>query len=334
MGKYTKVDKKYYEIQRDQRIGETNITHQGRKITIVEYYSATDIVVEFEDGFRKHTAYTNFKRGNIKYPNTKTIRKKPLEEDRKSMRVISNEGFEMLIAVYNSSADIIVEFVDEFHTQVHTAYKCFRKGEVKNPNIRGKYGEITGDKYPTKIGNKRLKEYQAWRGILVRAFDSDKHKITEKCYKNVTVCDEWLYYPNFYEWLHSQENFDKWLNDETHIWDIDKDILSDPDNKIYSPDTCCLVPSYVNRGITRRIGNIRKYDLPTGVNQRESYYYYIDANQKRIKYSTIKEAEEGYIKYKKDRMKELADKAIENGDITKRCYEGLMNYKYFIEIKE
>lgn len=28
MGKYTKVDKKYYEIQRDQRIGETMVILQ------------------------------------------------------------------------------------------------------------------------------------------------------------------------------------------------------------------------------------------------------------------------------------------------------------------
>ena len=73
MGNYIKVDKKYFEIQKEQRLGETNITHQGRKIKIVEYIDATHITVEFEDGIRKNTSYKGFKLGTVKYPNSKIV---------------------------------------------------------------------------------------------------------------------------------------------------------------------------------------------------------------------------------------------------------------------
>ena len=60
----------------------------------------------------------------------------------------------------------------------------------------------------------------------------------------MTVCEEWLYYPNFVDWVHSQENFNFWASDKNT--QIDKDILSDAKSKIYSPETCLLVPKCIN----------------------------------------------------------------------------------------
>jgi hypothetical protein len=62
-------------------------------------------------------------------------------------------------------------------------------------------------------------------------------------YKNVSCCKEWFLYDNFYEWLHKQENFEIWKNMPRSA--LDKDILV-KGNKVYGPDTCCLVPNYVN----------------------------------------------------------------------------------------
>lgn len=42
-------------------------------MTIIEYNNANNIVVEFENGYKKSTAYKEFKLGNIKSPYDKTI---------------------------------------------------------------------------------------------------------------------------------------------------------------------------------------------------------------------------------------------------------------------
>ena len=48
----------------------------------------------------------------------------------------SNDGTLMKIIGYNNTLDIIVEFQDEFHYQVHASYKAFQLGIVKNPGKR------------------------------------------------------------------------------------------------------------------------------------------------------------------------------------------------------
>lgn len=149
----------------------------------------------------------------------------------------NNKGTLMKIIEYQNANNIVVEFQDEQKTKVHTRYRFFKNGGVYNPYDKNVIGVgITGNVYPVTINGKSTKEYSAWQGILYRSFDKetkDKHPT----YKDVTCCEEWLYYPNFYEWLHSQKNFDKWLNGER--WAIDKDILI-KGNKIYSPEACCL----------------------------------------------------------------------------------------------
>ena len=91
----------------------------------------------------------------------------------------------------------------------------------------------------------------------------EKIKEEHPTYKNVTCSEEWLLFENFYEWLHLQENFDKWYNEDK--WCLDKDILV-KGNKIYSPKTCCLVPQNVNTLFTKKNANRGK--LPIGV-----FYY-------------------------------------------------------------
>ncbi len=320
MGRYTSVDKKYFEKQKEERIGMTNINHQGFKMTIVEYYSSTKIMVEFEDGFRKQGSYKSFQLGTICHSEYKYKRFRPLEEERLKEIRINKEGFKMFIKEYNGANDIVVEFEDEFHTQVHTAYKCFDKGNVKNPNKRGKYGEVTGNKYKTKEDGTHTKDYSVWRGILNRVFEPEKHNNT-RSYKEVAIAEEWLFFDNFVEWLHSQENYEKWKNDKEYKWDIDKDILSNLNNKIYSPETCCLVPAYINRGLIRQIEDSR--DLPIGVYKQDNKYFC--QLEKKKYFDTIQEAETAYKEYKNRHRKEVAELAYQKGDITKRCYEALMD---------
>lgn len=63
-------------------------------------------------------------------------------------------------------------------------------------------------------------------------------------YIGCSVDEEWLNYDNFKKWW--DENYYELPNEKTCI---DKDLLI-PKNKIYSKDTCVIVPNSINLAIT------------------------------------------------------------------------------------
>lgn len=234
----------------------------------------------------------------------------------------------MKIVEYNNATDIIVEFQDIFKGRVHTTYRNFINLEIKNPYYPSVFGVgITGNKYPTKINGKHVAEYIAWHNVISRSYNK-KDKTKNPTYQNVTCCEEWLSYENFYEWLHSQENFDKWLNGKR--WAIDKDIVN-KGNKIYSPKNCCLVPQNVNCLFTKR-DNYRG-DLPIGIFKNGIEFRVHCSNPFTCKYEdlgtyqTIEEAFFVYKKRKEEIIKQVAEIEYNNGNITKKCYDAMMSYE-------
>lgn len=249
---------------------------------------------------------------------------KRIDEER-----LNNQGCLMKIVEYIDSHNIVVEFQDEYKAKVHTQYVHFQIGNVNNPYRKTICNKgVVGDKYPCKIKHKHTKEYIAWRGMLLRSFD-EKTKIEHPTYKDVTCCEEWLYYPNFYEWLHTQKNFDKWLSGEK--WAVDKDILI-KGNKVYSPDTCCLVPMSINTIFAKK--RKTNNDLPTGVRligecRYQVYCCNLYANKQEClgTYSTIEEAFYTYKIYKESYIKQVAQDEYSKGNITKECYEAMLRYE-------
>ncbi len=84
------------------------------------------------------------------------------------------------------------------------------------------------------------------RGIAPASYFVKWHNILERCYgnnpeyrayKGCSICDEWLLFSNFALWMDEQDHYKK---------DLDKDILKFG-NRLYSPDTCCFVPSALNQ---------------------------------------------------------------------------------------
>lgn len=238
----------------------------------------------------------------------------------------NNKGTLMKIIEYQNANNVIVEFQDDWKAKVHTRYQCFKVGGVYNPYDKNVCGVgITGDIYPST----NTKEYSTWQGILHRSFDEEV-KNEHFTYQDVTCCKDWLYYPNFYEWLHNQPNFDQWLTGER--WAIDKDILV-KGNKIYSPDTCCLVPQRVNQ----------LFALPTKNSEyllgvQKSYNKFIaeicknDGSESRYigTYNTEQEAFEAYKQYKEKIIKKVATEEFAKSNITKKCYDAMMSYEITI----
>lgn len=253
-------------------------------------------------------------------------------ENRLGEENVNHQGCLMKVIEYNRVDDIIVEFQDEYKGRVHTQYQSFIRGNVKNPYYPMVLGiGMLGNKYPSKIDNMETKEYQAWKGMIYRCYDK-KTKSRNIAYQDATCCKEWLCFENFYEWLHSQENFDKWDDDK---WTIDKDILI-KGNKIYSPETCCLVPNNVNAlFISKR--NYRG-DLPIGVKRSHKSYIArcsnpITGNREYLgSYSTPYYAFIAYKKYKEELIKQISQTEYDKGNITEKCYNAMM--KYQVEITD
>ena len=117
-----------------------------------------------------------------------------------------------------------------------------RRGGVKYPYHKSVYGVgcFGVGEHKAKIDGKVTKEYAAWCNMLKRCYDPVA--LTKRpTYKDCSVCEEWLNFQVFADWL-EDSNYTDGLN-------IDKDLLT-PGNKIYSPDTCLLIPASLNNILT------------------------------------------------------------------------------------
>lgn len=95
--------------------------------------------------------------------------------------------------------------------------------------------------------------YDKWTSVLERT-NCDKLKAIHPTYKDCKVCEDWLIFSNFKNWM------------ETQFWKglcLDKDILVEG-NKIYSPEFCAFVPTWLNTLLNQN--SKRRGDLPLGVN--------------------------------------------------------------------
>jgi len=241
----------------------------------------------------------------------------------------------MRIIEYYDTDNIIVEFQDKYRAKVHTSYRHFKNGNVKNPYCPSVLGVgIIGNKYPCSVNRKVTKEYALWQNVLCRSY-SEEYKSQQPTYKDVICCDEWLVYDNFYEWIHNQENFDKWLSGER--WAIDKDILI-KGNKVYSPKTCCLVPQHINSLFTKQ--DVRRGDLPIGVSRHKNIFrariHNIFTNKIEVIDScdTPVKAFQAYKVYKEQLIKQVARLEYSKGNITKQCYDAMMRYEVEITNKK
>ena len=250
------------------------------------------------------------------------------KQERLGQEKYNKNGDLMKIVEYNKATDIIVEFQDEYKGRVHTQYGNFIIGNVYNPYLPNVFDiGITGNKYPTKINGKHIKEYATWSSMLQRCYDIEFKK---KCpaYDGCEVCKEWLLFENFYEWLHSQSNFEQWLHGKR--WAIDKDILVKR-NKAYSPETCCLVPNNVNTLFTNRRNH--RGNLPIGVSKNGNKFVAECRNPlsgKREKLKNCNTSEESFFTYKIHKeliIRQVAEIEYSKGNITEKCYNAMMNYK-------
>lgn len=161
--------------------------------------------------------------------------------------------------------------------------------------------------------------YIKWHDMIHRCYNEKRHKKNPK-YKDCEVCEEWKNYSNFKVWY------------ETHCYgdtvlDLDKDILY-KGNKVYSPETCCLVPHEINALFACGKSNKQKY--PTGI------FFNKDRNKFRAEcgrsgknktklFPTLEEAFQAYKKFKENVIRETAEKY--KGKIPYKVYDAMLRWE-------
>lgn len=114
--------------------------------------------------------------------------------------------------------------------------KSLRKQELQDYK---KYGVGIFENFPIEGITNRVanRTYRAWDAMLARCYGVNKNTYSRYGAVGVSVCEDWHTFQNYAVWYNSQY--------KEEGWHVDKDILIEG-NKIYSPDTCVLVPSEVN----------------------------------------------------------------------------------------
>ena len=173
-----------------------------------------------------------------------------------------------------------------------------------------------------KYNHVHIPSYRTWVQMLKRCY-SKEFLDRQPTYCGCSVCEEWWSFSNFKEWF-----------DENYIegYSLDKDIRI-KGNKVYSPDTCCFVPNEINVLLCK--SDAQRGRMPIGVYERKlvngsSYMAYLNKNGRRINlgtYYSIGDAFAAYKEAKEKHIQEVATQYFNEGKITEKVYNALMNYK-------
>lgn len=192
----------------------------------------------------------------------------------------------------------------------------------------GKNGKILRVGYcstdlPAKVNGEHIKSYQVWLDMLRRCYSS-KQQIRNPTYIGCTVSHEWLDYTNFHNWYQSQMNANK------EGFALDKDILN-KGNKIYSSETCVLVPQNINKLFTKR--DASRGLFPIGVCYHKNtgkFISCIHVNGKQKHLGLFETTEEAFIAYKKEKEKLIQLLAIElftNKSVELKLVNAMLQYR-------
>lgn len=234
-------------------------------------------------------------------------------------KIYSSKNYgSFIIADYDGCERVTIRFLT---TQYETVASLdnIRIGNVRDKLVPSVFGGVVGDEV-IMLGDKYIKEYYLWRGMLRRCYD-EKYIEKKHTYKGCTVSENFKSFKYFKEWCNKQIGFDQ------DGWHLDKDILV-KGNKVYSEDTCCFVPCEINIIFTDR--SATKGEYPVGVYYNKSRKKYVARVSKHgcLKhigiFTSVEEAVAAYNKEKESHIKDVAN--IWKDDIDPRVYNVMMNY--------
>lgn len=175
-------------------------------------------------------------------------------------------------------------------------FKALKDGKItwQELNLEQEYIE-----YQNKASYEAMKIYNT---IRARCKPGEKIHIG-KCYKEVTMCQEWLDDPKtFVRWY-----LDHYYEVDGESMAVDKDLFG-KGAKVYSPETCCILPQRLNTYLTNCKkhyfdGQTPENTLPLGIyhNKKSNRYYakiQFSGFEKPIQFAEHDTIEEAFKEYR------------------------------------
>ena len=220
---------------------------------------------------------------------------------------------------YHKASKVLVKFLNT-GTKEYFHSSAIRDGAIRDRFAPTVYGVgIIGDEVVRENGGLK-KEYDTWSGMLERCY-SERLKQVFPTYENCYASEDFKHFSKFKNWYFSQKGC------EEVGWSLDKDLLI-KGNKMYSSETCILLPSEVNVVIVPQKsirgkypigvyfkGENRKFCASMGMGKRHKHIGYFE-NQEEA-FQAYKQAKETYVKSLAEKWK---------GFLDERAYYALNNF--------
>ena len=217
----------------------------------------------------------------------------------------------------------VIDYIDKNNVKVRfeNGYVTFcaagnlRKGNVRNPFIPVLFNVgFSGEGSFSYTSHKKI--FRAWGDMLTRCYSETFHS-KQPTYLGCTVDERWHNFQNFAaDYLQ--------MTGSDLDWQLDKDLLVRK-NKIYSNETCCLLPHALNMAIQYESRN----EFEPGVyTVRDKFTANIQINGKNKNLGTFLLEHEAGLKYKsvkEDYVKELSNKFKDLLD--PKVYNALINWE-------
>lgn len=173
-----------------------------------------------------------------------------------------------------SARKIFFVCLDDYGFEGRCTAEHIRLGAFSNPYDKTLCGiGFIGDgNHKTSSNGIKNPAHIAWHSMINRCYGGN----CGESYQQVKVCVEWHNFQNFAEW---------WADNcpKEGSWELDKDILCDSVNKIYSPESCCFIPKSLNSRVIKldclqRDGGII-YESGKFYTYRKSFITFYDAKR-------------------------------------------------------
>ena len=236
--------------------------------------------------------------------------------------LINNKGCEAVIIDYLDSSKILVEFLDENRFRRYFEARDIREGVFKNPFLPtvSKVAYLGDGIHKTRTNGKPCRIHKVWSGMFTRCY-YDLGGERYKSYRDCEVHKDWHNFQNFADWYKMQKFYDKG-------YDLDKDILV-KGNRLYSAETCCLVPPSLNNSVGLRHNPKGKYAAGVRLDRRSGKFnssiskfgkeYHLGV------WDNESEASVAYLSAKKEYMRELA--MIYKDKVSDKVFNALFNWE-------
>lgn len=311
----------------DMSIGDVFTTNSGSTITILALNRWDNITIQHNDEhkFTTTTTVSHIRDGRIRNPKHY---KQPdgTYQNRHDLKVggvrksIYGENYRLVKPV--NETEFTIEFMDDHQYRYNVSKERLLMNTVVNPYSRSVYNRGfrgVGPHRSVLPSGKQNPLYTKWAAMLKRCY-SDVCRRDYVAYTDVEVCNAWLNFQVFADWC---------ITDGKYVigHDLDKDLLSGS-SKVYSPDTCCFIPSEINAALIVPFKPISKHE-PRGITKAPSGRYKVTTVNNGISthrgtYDNLDDAVVIYKKYTKEKISDLAKKYRKQ--LTDKVYNRLLSY--------